>query len=193
MFDADPTLMAPSQRLAQAHAAMSDEKAIPDTQESGSDDGLYHEESTSTIPQQQQQQQKKTNGNSRDVNFNDEAAFPSLGGSSTTKSKSLWANVRPVKTSMPTASQVISASDLVTEVLKLDVDQQQARSLGKGQTGTIVTAVQKSTGTTIQMSTAQKTGTTTFLIKGKPEAVQAARKALLKELGKKVYTFLIIL
>lgn len=183
VFDADPTLLAPSQKLAQIHANQYNETMIDETS-NGLDDG---QQGSEAILASSATRQKKTNGTSGEVNFGDESAFPSLGGgSATTKPKSLWGNARQVKATIATPSQVVSTTDLVTEVLKLEGEQQQARSLGKSQTGTIVYKVQKTTGTTIQMSTAQKTGTTTFLIKGRPEAVQTARKSLLKELGKQV-------
>ncbi|BFZ53988.1 hypothetical protein PYCC9005_001019 [Savitreella phatthalungensis] len=123
-------------------------------------------------------------------NFNDESAFPSLnGGSNPGKgpggaAKSLWGSggtSRPVVA--PVRSQVVSASDLVTETVKLDSADQQARTLGVGET---VKTLQRRTGTTIQMSTAQKTGTTTFLIRGKPDAVAEAKAALFKDLAKRV-------
>lgn len=180
MFHADPTLITPSQRLAQAHASQNKELPLEDTTGS-SDDG-----SSAESPQETEIQNVKLNSSPRGVNFNDETAFPTLGGRTVEKPKSLWGTTRNIVRTNPVASQVISQSDLITETVKLEAAQQQTRSLGKNQTGDVVKSVQKSTGTTIQMSTAQKTGTTVFLIKGKPEAVASAKKALLKELGKKV-------
>ncbi|ORY79975.1 hypothetical protein BCR37DRAFT_349409 [Protomyces lactucae-debilis] len=78
--------------------------------------------------------------------------------------------------------------DTVTETVKLEASQQESRkALGaKNAISDVVKQVQSRTSTTIQTSTAQRTGTTVFLIKGKAEAVANARRSLLKELGKKV-------
>lgn len=181
--DANPAAVTPSQRLAMAHAA----SAVDDTL---SDDSVRSEDGIpADIPPigSSRPGQGASTNQSRDVNFNDEKAFPSLGGGNgTTKPKSLWGNARPLPTSTSTASQVITAADLVTETVKLEADQQQVRSIGKNNAGEVIKSVQKSTGTTIQMSTTQKTGTMIFLIKGKPEAVATARRALMKDLGKRV-------
>lgn len=182
IFESDPTSITPSQRLAQAHAALNDEQPLLESNDVSEDDAPAApttKDSRLVSPANQ--------SSLRDVNFSDESAFPSLGGSSSsTKSKSLWGNARTTTSVPPVASQVITANDLKTETLKLEASQQQPRSLGKNNAGDVVKAVQKSTNTTIQMSTAQKTGTIVFLIKGKPEAVASARRTLLKELSKKV-------
>lgn len=180
IFDNDPTEIPASQRLAQAHAAMDNGN--------GNGNGIDHSnpsDEEADIPKAANGISKKTQAN-KNVDFSDEAAFPTLGGTSTTKPKSLWGSARPVKVAQSTASQVVNSAELVTETIKLEASQQQARSIGKSSTGEIVKSVQRSTETTIQMSTASKTGTTTFLIRGKPEGVAAARRSLMKELGKKV-------
>lgn len=177
VFESDPTLIAPSQRVAQAHAAHNGEKSNPDPLEfSDDEDDPFADEPPAKIADDEP----------KEVNLADESLFPTLGGGSkTVPSKSLWGNARASNV-IPIASQVVSATDLVTESVKLEASQQQPRSLGKNTTGDTVKRLQKETGTSIQMSTAQKTGTTVFLIKGKPEAVANARRSLMKELGKKV-------
>lgn len=177
MFDSDPTSISPSQRLAQAHAALENEEPLPSPADA-SDDG------SDSTPRPAS---KATNGIAREVNFSDESAFPSLGsGTKAAPPKSLWGNTRSNGAVNLVASQVVSASELVTETVKLEASQQQPRSLGRNNAGDVIKRLQKETDTTIQMSTAQKTGTTTFLIRGKPESVAAARRTLMKEMGKKV-------
>lgn len=182
MFESDPTSIPPSQRLAQAHAALDNEQPLPESNDVSDDE-------SSAVPDAKDAQPSApaSRTQSREVNFDDESAFPSLAGSSSsTKPKSLWGNARASSSAPASASQVVTASDLTTETLKLEASQQQPRSLNKNHAGDVVKTVQKATNTTIQMSTAQKTGTIVFLIKGKPEAVASARRTLLKELSKKV-------
>lgn len=178
IFDSDPTEIPASQRMANAHAELIEEPL--------SDADINTEAETSEVHDAEytrnEKQAVRING-LKSVDLNDEAAFPSLGGGTLAKPKSLWGSTR-VKMA-PIASQVVTATDLITETVKLEAAQQQPRSLGKNVTADVVKSVQRSTETAIQMSTG-KTGTTTFLIKGKSENVTAARRALMKELGKKV-------
>lgn len=184
MFESDPTSITPSQRVAQAHAAHNGTEPGPGSL------ALLDSDSESASDAHEVPTPKVANGSSREVNFADKSLFPTLGGGSKAlSSKSLWGNSR-ISSIVP-ASQG-PAADLMTETVKLEASQQQPRSLGKNNAGDVVKKLQKDTSTSIQMSTAQKTGTTTFLIRGKPEAVALARRTLLKELGKKVLLKLLV-
>ncbi|CCG82942.1 KH domain-containing protein C550.14 [Taphrina deformans PYCC 5710] len=173
--------------MALAHAALQQD-ALEDLAHASDDDS-----SVDTATNLGNQTVKDKIDRSKEVNLSDENAFPSLGTGSSTRPASLWGKMKPsLKPVTVSSSQVVTASDLVTETLKLEAAQQQARSLGRNQTSDVVRDVQKSTGTTVQMSTAQKTGTTVFIIRGKPDAVVLARRTLLKELGKKVVLKLLV-
>ena len=79
--------------------------------------------------------------------------------------------------------------DLVTETLSIDGEQQVkhkefgSKALGPADT---VRQIMTKTNTQIEMSTSQKTGTTTFLVKGKVNDVAKAKRELLAGLSQKV-------
>ena len=177
IFDSDPMEIPASQRLAQAHAASI-------TRMEQDEDDLTTDMASHLI---NGAPGAKTQPSARSVDILDESAFPTLGGSNQGKAKPLW-GVRPAsrRPMTPIASQVVPTAGLITDTVKLESSQQQSRSLGKRPTGEVVKAIQKTNDVTIQTSTASKTGTITFLIKGAPDNVAQARRGLLRELGKKV-------
>ncbi|RHZ71430.1 hypothetical protein Glove_258g36 [Diversispora epigaea] len=90
----------------------------------------------------------------------------------------------PVTVSAVTA---VKKSGIITERLELPVSQQlQKKEFGnKTTTADIVKRVRDKTNTHIDVSTGQKTGITTFLIKGKIEDVMRAKRELLENLAVK--------
>ncbi len=180
VFADDPTDLAPSQRFAKAH------EEAPRVEEPLLDSDIDGELQSASTPA------LKSTVSVPAFDFNSEDAFPALGGAIAPKAKSIWGaginSNNKVKAFPVIASQVVSSGDLVTEIVKLEASQQQQRKEfgSRNGIGEVARNVMTRTGTTIQMSTAQKTGTSTFLIRGKPEAVAAARRELMKELGKKV-------
>ncbi|CAG8506684.1 4087_t:CDS:10 [Diversispora eburnea] len=86
-----------------------------------------------------------------------------------------------------TAVTAVKKSGIITERLELPASQQlQKKEFGnKTTTADIVKRVRDKTNTHIDVSTGQKTGITTFLIKGKIEDVMRAKRELLENLAVK--------
>ena len=180
MFADDPIETAATQRLASAQESAT---ATGDSLLSNDNSDLYYDSDDSEVKEPPKPPPKP-----QQPNFKDESAFPSLnGGPKGSRPTSIWNSSNARATVAPVRSQVVSSADLVTETIKLEASEQQNRSLGANHgIGETVKSVQRSTGTTIQTSTASKTGTTTFLIRGKAAAVAAAKAAIYKDLAKKV-------
>lgn len=178
MFADDPIESAATQQLASAQESA--EVTGDALLDSKSD--LYYDSDEPEV-----EEPPKKPAKAQQPNFKDESAFPSLnGGSSAARPTSIW-NSSSRAAVAPVRSQVVPSSDLVTETIKLEASQQQSRSLGANHgIGETVKSVQRSTGTTIQTSIASKSGTATFLIRGKSAAVAAAKAALYKDLAKRV-------
>lgn len=100
----------------------------------------------------------------------------------------------PVAMSHRQLNPVIKKSIIVTELLELPASQQlQKKEFGnKTTTVDVVKRVKDRTNTHIEVSTGQRTGNTTFLIKGKHEDVMRAKRDLLDNLAVKVSIFLVL-
>ncbi|KAL2312858.1 Vigilin [Schizosaccharomyces pombe] len=82
----------------------------------------------------------------------------------------------------------VKETDFVTETLILSPDNQAPRMSFVGKPNSvaeIVRTVMHQTSTRINVSTASKTKNTTFLIQGKTSAVKAARRQILKSIGRR--------
>jgi DNA polymerase II small subunit/DNA polymerase delta subunit B len=97
----------------------------------------------------------------------------------------------PVAMSHRQLNPVVKKPIIVTELLELPASQQlQKKEFGnKTTTVDVVKRVKDRTNTHIEVSTGQKTGNTTFLIKGKHEDVMRAKRDLLDNLAVKVSIF----
>lgn len=100
----------------------------------------------------------------------------------------------PVAMSHRQVNPVIKKPIIVTELLELPASQQlQKKEFGnKTTTVDVVKRVKDRTNTHIEVSTGQRTGNTTFLIKGKHEDVMRAKRDLLDNLAVKVSIFLVL-
>jgi hypothetical protein len=78
----------------------------------------------------------------------------------------------------------VSSSGNIQE--RMQIPSIQIPGFGKSSVGDIVKAVMTSSGARIESTTSQASGTTTFLISGKPEAVAKARRDLRSSFAKKV-------
>ncbi|KAL1920163.1 uncharacterized protein VTP21DRAFT_1309 [Calcarisporiella thermophila] len=132
------------------------------------------------------------------VDLSSESMFPSLSASPAANvSAPVWGASRPgarkpaASPSAPSAaatkqaSQPSSTAGLVTQVLDLPQHLRQTE-LGSKSMGETVKQVMQRTQTQIEVSTARRTGTVTFLIRGKSEAVQRAKRELLANLAIRV-------
>ncbi|CAN6607218.1 protein Scp160p [Trichomonascus vanleenenianus] len=92
----------------------------------------------------------------------------------------------PVSPSASTTSTSSSGvrSSVVTELLTLRADQQ--RPTERQAMSSILLKVKTATNTTIESSTSKATKATTFVIKGRPENVQRAKREIQKELAHKL-------
>lgn len=100
----------------------------------------------------------------------------------------------PVAMSHRQQNPVVKKPIIVTELLELPASQQlQKKEFGnKTTTVDVVKRVKDRTNTHIEVSTGQRTGNTTFLIKGKHEDVMRAKRDLLDNLAVKVSIFLVL-
>ncbi|OZJ05526.1 hypothetical protein BZG36_01906 [Bifiguratus adelaidae] len=130
---------------------------------------------------------------SRGLDLASEAAFPTLGSGSVKRNaapmwgNSLASNLRnapPAASAAPRAPQK-AAPGIITEILDLPLAQQ-LKHPEVGGPGDVARQVMNKTNTDINVSTARRTGTTTFLIKGKAENVQKAKRELLAMMSIKV-------
>ncbi|CCJ28435.1 unnamed protein product [Pneumocystis jirovecii] len=127
--------------------------------------------------------------------FNSEESFPSLKPSAAASAKAEKEtknqnelgghNGQIDKKSYPKITPLIKTT---IETLRLEANQQSPlKEFGsKSTVGEVARHVMEETHTHIDMSTARKTGITTFLIRGKPDDVHRARRMLMKELTQKV-------
>ncbi|KAG4306458.1 hypothetical protein PORY_000446 [Pneumocystis oryctolagi] len=126
------------------------------------------------------------------LSFNSEESFPSLKSSVATSTK----DQKNVKNTLKdhnnkfdeTHPKISSLTKTIIETLRLETNQQSSlKEFGSKSTiGEIARSIMEETNTHIDMSTARKTGITTFLIRGRPEDVHCARKMLIKELTQKI-------
>ncbi|KAK9719344.1 hypothetical protein K7432_004879, partial [Basidiobolus ranarum] len=125
-----------------------------------------------------------------EIDLDSESMFPSLTASTpaTPLATSAWGSDSRAK--VDRASEGLKKSGIVTEIYQLQATQQQRqREFGnKNATGDIIKQIMKSTKTQIDVSTSRNTGTTTFLIKGKVEDVQKAKKEITSAFSLKVTT-----
>lgn len=126
------------------------------------------------------------------IGFNSEESFPTLKSSidSATK-KSRTENIDISKGSLDKDRKKHMAVPLIKttiETIRLEASQRMPlKEFGsKSSVGEIARQIMEETHTHIDMSTARKTGITTFLVRGKPEDVHHARRMLMKELSQKV-------
>ncbi|ODQ64417.1 hypothetical protein NADFUDRAFT_83891 [Nadsonia fulvescens var. elongata DSM 6958] len=118
--------------------------------------------------------------------------FPVLGGGNGTKSgsdsKSLWSNLASGKSSTTKASPVASLFGHKTEIFEMTKDQQQPNI--RATLAKFLLKLRKDTNTSIESSTSGVSGTTTFIIKGRPEDIYRAHRDILRELSvKRTETF----
>ncbi|ORX98161.1 hypothetical protein K493DRAFT_280708 [Basidiobolus meristosporus CBS 931.73] len=123
------------------------------------------------------------------IDLDSESMFPSLTASTpaTPLATSAWGSDSRVRADK---SESQKKSGIVTEIYQLQATQQQRqREFGnKNATGDMIKQIMKNTRTQIDVSTSRNTGTTTFLIKGKVEDVQKAKREITSSFSLKVTT-----
>ncbi|EMR11335.1 hypothetical protein PNEG_00364 [Pneumocystis murina B123] len=132
------------------------------------------------------------------IGFNSEESFPTLKSSiaSATK-KSKTENINISKSNSDENKKKHMAVPLIKttiETIRLEASQRMPlKEFGsKSSVGEIARQIMEETHTHIDISTARKTGITTFLVRGKPEDVHHARRMLMKELSQKVTIKLLV-
>lgn len=192
-----------SVQLARLHA-QADDAAQPPV-----DDANFSESSSSVTPAF-----ATTNSGSRrqPLDLSSESAFPSLGASSAPRATPAWGSGSAGRIKdAPTGLMAVSATNggprtkpsfapstassaaaqasrngMVTEVFDLPQAQQVTKTLGaKGTTAELVKMVKIKTNTEINLSVS-RTGTITFLVKGKVEDVARAKREVMAALATKV-------
>lgn len=128
------------------------------------------------------------------LRFNSEESFPTLKSSiaAATKDSEKMKNSNHSENSSNKVERKshITAPLIKTtiETIRLEANQRTPlKEFGsKSSAGEIARQIMEETHTHIDMSTARKTGITTFLVRGKPDDVHRARRMLIKELSQKV-------
>lgn len=117
------------------------------------------------------------------LDLNSDSAFPSLGAPSSTHVRQLTAIRR-----------VTPANASVQEVLDLSVNAQARKTAEYGGPTPldVLKDIQQRTNTDIDLSISKKTGTMTFLVRGKPEAVKNARRLIFDKFATDVRTELLV-
>ncbi|KAG5439234.1 hypothetical protein PCANB_001533 [Pneumocystis canis] len=133
------------------------------------------------------------------LSFNSEESFPSLKSSIATSknfketkdSETLKDNDKIKKKNHLKIAPLIKTT---VETIRLEANQQMPlKEFGsKSGASEIARQIMEETHTHIDMSTARKTGITTFLIRGKPDDIHRAHRMLMKELTQKVTVKLLI-
>jgi polyribonucleotide nucleotidyltransferase len=159
-----------------------------------------HEEGSEQQQQQQQpekKQEQKSNGSGgRKFDIKSFDAFPTLGngpsngpkqtaaaGSGAWGSSSSPSPQPPAasNTNNSAASALAARSNVVSEVFTLQRGQQHAGA--RKNLADVISKARANSGASIESSTSKATGNISFVLKGKPESVQQARRELHKELA----------
>lgn len=112
-----------------------------------------------------------------------ESSFPSLGGSKGPATGAGWGS-RPTNGTKPTLSSPVKPQTLTTERFTLTLPQTpQATS----QLRETIQKVQKRFSVTVDVSSSRLSGTSTFIIKGRPELVAKAEREIKAGLSPKVF------
>lgn len=145
-------------------------------------------------PPEKHQQQKPNGSGSRKFDIKSFDAFPSLGNApsngpkQTASRPGAWgsSSVSPQPSTMSStnsnaASALAARSNVVSEVFTLQRGQQQPGA--RKNLADAITKARTNSGASIESSTSKATGNISFVLKGKPEKVQQARRELHKELA----------
>ncbi|GAO47518.1 hypothetical protein G7K_1723-t1 [Saitoella complicata NRRL Y-17804] len=176
-----------AQKLAQAHATAAEEIAAVENPDVGATLGDDAENAEAPIEEAQAQRKPKK----ENIDLASEELFPSLGSAPSAAKAPLWGAGAP-KAAAPVVKSAPTASGITVERVTLEPNQLALRpnfgTFTQSKIPAVAAQVMTRTKARIEISTARKTGQTTFLIRGSPEVVSKAKRELMKEVAAKIKT-----